>query len=471
MSGHSDKINNGSVGRICPQAIPFWGIAAQNGGKVPSSLPPVDPRTTEDCLFLDVVVPGSILNQSSSQQQPGKGAPVLVWIYGGGYTYGEKSSYSPAGLIKASQVADPNGVIFVSLNYRLGAFGFLSGPTFQTDGTANAGLYDQRLALQWIQDRIHLFGGDPSRVTVFGESAGGGSIMHQITAFGGLKGPAPFKQALPQSPGFLLVTGANEQESTFNEFLRLLNVSSLAEARALPSEALITANSAQIDIQSPYGQFTYGPVVDGLFAPALPGQLLQRGQFDHSLNLMVGHNADEGFVFTDPRITNNTGFLNVLDSNFADLPPASLSYITQTLYPPIFDGSRGYTSQFGRVALTISEGLFSCNTNYLARAYGNNTHNYLFSVPPGIHGEDVPYTFYGGGLPNELVIAPSTATALQEYITSFAIQGLPSGPGLPVFPAYGSQAQVENLNATSIMQIRDPAANERCLWWQKGLVS
>lgn len=67
------------------------------------------------------------------------------------------------------------------MNYRLGAFGWLSGPTFQADGTANAGLYDQRFALQWVQQHIAKFGGDPKRVTVFGESAGGGSIMHQIT--------------------------------------------------------------------------------------------------------------------------------------------------------------------------------------------------------------------------------------------------------------------------------------------------
>ena len=83
----------------------------------------------------------------------------------------------------------------------MGAFGWLAGPTLQSDGTANAGLYDQRLALEWVEKNIHLFGGDPCRVTVLGESAGGGSIMHQITAHGGLKGPAPFQQAIMQSPG------------------------------------------------------------------------------------------------------------------------------------------------------------------------------------------------------------------------------------------------------------------------------
>ena len=103
-------------------------------------------------------------------------AKLRRWIYGGGYTTGSKD-YNPAGLIERGE----DGVIYVSLNYRLGAFGWLAGPTFQSNGTANAGLYDQRLALEWVQQYIHLFGGDPNRVTVFGESAGGGSIMHQIT--------------------------------------------------------------------------------------------------------------------------------------------------------------------------------------------------------------------------------------------------------------------------------------------------
>ena len=173
------------------------GLASMAG-----SLPSQDPRTTEDCLFLDVVVPQSIFKGASNATNLTSGAPVLVWIYGGGFTAGVKDAYSPAGLIKASQVNSTAGIIFVSLNYRLGAFGWLSGPTLQSNGTANAGLYDQRLALQWVQDKIHLFGGDPNRVTVIGESAGGGSIMHQITAFGGLNGRAPFQQAVLQSPGF-----------------------------------------------------------------------------------------------------------------------------------------------------------------------------------------------------------------------------------------------------------------------------
>ena len=97
---------------------------------------------------------------------------ILVWIYGGGFSTGDKSVLNgggPSGLIHRSN----DSIIYVALNYRLGAFGWLSGPTFQQSGTANAGLHDQQFALKWVQKYIHLFGGDPGKVTVMGQSAGG----------------------------------------------------------------------------------------------------------------------------------------------------------------------------------------------------------------------------------------------------------------------------------------------------------
>lgn len=211
---------------VCPQAGPLWGLTVQDfladyfagersfnrsdfESPLPagfsldninlhslntSIIPPADPRTTEDCLFLDVIVPQSIFNKKKSKKNR-RGAAVLVWIYGGGYTGGSKTGgFNPTGLLARSEDNGDDGVIYVAINYRLGAFGWLSGPTFQENGTANAALHDQRFALEWVQKHIGKFGGDPKRVTVFGESAGGGSIMGQITAYGGKKGPAPFAQ-------------------------------------------------------------------------------------------------------------------------------------------------------------------------------------------------------------------------------------------------------------------------------------
>lgn len=143
------------------------------------------------------------------------------------------------------------------LNIISGAFGWLSGPSFSKDGLPNAGFYDQRLALNWVKRNIHRFGGDPSRVTVFGESAGGGSVAFQITAFGGERGKAPFQQAIMQSPGFVPPTGKFEQEQNFQTFLDLLNVNSLEAARSLSTKVLQTANEYQVRT-SRAGTWTFG---------------------------------------------------------------------------------------------------------------------------------------------------------------------------------------------------------------------
>jgi carboxylesterase type B len=417
---------------------------------------------------LDVFVPEDVLSKAGK----GYGAPVLVWIYGGGYTAGEKNN-NPAGLLAASNSSTNGDVIYVAMNYRLGAMGWMGGPSFQAEGgVSNLGLYDQRFALEWVQENIHLFGGDKNRVTVFGESAGGGSIVHQITAYGGTNGSAPFQQAVPQSPGWLPTTSVVTQEDIYQKFLSLTNTTSLAELRALPSKEIIRANAQQVAYDSAYGSFTYGPVVDGLFAPQQPAQLLAQGRFDHNVRVMVGHNANEGLLFTPLYIPSEDALDAQIQAAFSNAPPSSINYITQTLYPPVFDGSLGYTNNVERGSLIISEGVFTCNTNYLSRAYGNQTYSYLFAIPPAIHGQDIPYTYYDGGARSSSptgVQNVTVARALQEFITSFAETGVPDAEGVKQFNMYGSDANVLELNVTGVMDVRDSNANARCAWWQKAL--
>ncbi|KAF1991501.1 carboxylesterase family protein [Aulographum hederae CBS 113979] len=505
------EVQTGAQGRICPQASPIWeGVQYQlvvepviNNGtwdqseyslakagnalsvlEVSSPDFPQDPRATEDCLFLDVVVPRKAFE--SAGQSNGSGAPVLVWIYGGGYVNGEKGRFNsgdPAGLLSRSASTQNQDMIYVSLNYRLGAFGWLSGSLIAENGVANAGLYDQRFALEWVQKKIHLFGGDPQHVTVIGESAGGGSIMHQTTAYGGTRGPAPFQRAIPQSPGFFPAASKSLQDRITASFLDYCNVSTIDEARNLPSSDLILANSRQI-MHSSYSTYTYGPTVDGVFVPDTPSRLLAAGKFDRNVEVMVGHNGDEGLYFADPFIRTESNLTDFLTLNFPTAPMDVLDFITTSLYPPDYSGRYGYLDIFSRVNLLISELLFTCNNVYLATSKpGNETYSYLFNVSTALHGQDIAYTFFTPATSNlsdddyGSPIIPKIVDVLQDYIVSFTVSGEPASKveGIPDLLLYGNNATTQVIQGNgstgiwSVFRQSELEMTGRCAWWALGL--
>ncbi|KAI8725713.1 Carboxylic ester hydrolase [Fusarium sp. LHS14.1] len=398
-------IQDGSESRICPQNYPPWmatiGWVPEYllSGTVPnttaearpstntSSTPPRDPSQDGDCLFLDVVVSQEAFKKAGQ----GYGAPVLVWIYGGGYAIGSKTSG-----------------------------------------------YDPR-------------------------------------TYGGRE-PAPFQQAIIQSPAWTPIAATYTQEQRFQDFLRFANVSSLAEARGLPTDQLMDANDRQI-FASPYGSYGFGPSVDGVFVTQDPKAALAQGHFDASVRIMVGQNSNEGLLFTPP-ITDDAQYLDFVRSNFPTARDDAIDHITNTLYPPIFDGSRGYRDQVGRAALTMGEGTFVCNAYALDRAYGNRS-SYLFDVFPGLHAQDVEHTFYKPdvvyqGLPVLTMWGDNQTIAyvMQDYFTSFAIQGIPESQedGLSDVLTYGDDVTLTVLSKDGIVTRRDPAANERCAWWQTVLI-
>lgn len=295
--------------------------------------------------------------------------------------------------------------------------------------------------------------------------------MHQITAYGGNGGPSPFKQAIIQSPGWVPIMDDETPEATLQQFLGVLNVSTIDEARKLSSEKLIAANAYQITTKSGWGSFVYGPVVDGTFVPDLPGRLLAEGNFDHNLNIMVGHNSNEGLIFTSPDSRNETGVAALLLQNFPYMKKNVSDYITNVLYPPIYDGSYGYTSSVTRAALVTADLALVCNNDYLNRAYHNQTYAYELSIPPGLHGDDVPYTFFNNGTTpvgsSRLNVQNVTvAEVMQDYFTSFTQCGKPSSPLGPPFHRYGQQGSLLNLGNYSISAEREPTDSPRCRFWQ-----
>jgi len=414
-----------------------------------------------------------------------------------GFAFGQKNvktstqyvTGNPAGLLALAKEEDEEGVgiIYVTLNYRVsnlvliygtvlnnrkgGAFGFLSGPNLQTNGTANAGLLDQRLALEWVQRNIHLFGGDRDRVTVFGQSAGAGSIMHQITAYGGLRGKVPFQQAILQSPGFQPYPGNWQQDQVLQSYLAALNVTTIDQARKLPYESLRRANQDVVG-RSPYGQFTFSPAVDGSFVPALPSNLLLHGAFDKSIRIMTGYNANETFLFVDKSNLTNDAYVTNIKHSLPGAQPAVVDFITNTLYPDpttAHNSSLPYDDALGRFLLSSSESSFTCNTLYLNRAFRDQAFGYKWSVPPAYHGLDVPYTFYNGPNPAVHNGTESLAVSLQTYLTTFAMTGSPNRAGAAPMPLFESSENILDVSVAGLKPIKDPQANVRCEWLQKTL--
>ncbi|KAI6711462.1 hypothetical protein JHW43_006018 [Diplocarpon mali] len=494
-TGTSKTIEDGGSGPItCFQASTAWQQTtfrylfgqplSQLSEAVPtldsfnfSSVAPLTAGASEDCLFLDVMVPTDIYAKKAA-----KGASVLVWIHGGGYVAGGKSaagsSGNPAGIIARSLEKDGEGVVFVSMNYRLGVTGWLAGSSFQADAPPNLGLYDQRLALQWVQDNISKFGGDPERVTVAGESAGGGSIMFQLGAHGS-QDKAPFQQAILQSPAFNSGTTPAAEEDVFQSVLtyasRVSNktMASVADLRTLTSEQMHAVNYITNSL-SPFGIYPVGPAIDGTFVPAMPAQFLAAGQFDASVKVMVARNAKEGELFTSPFVTNETSFEMNVRRAFPGASDRAVADIA-ALYPPAYDGSSGYTTPFQRMATVQADAIFVCHTHWLNQAFDNNTYAYYFATPPGYHGADIAHTFYDGS-PGRTIFGSAVdvpvATTLQDYMTSFAMTSSPNraGGAAPEFPLYGAERNTLLLNTTGLGTVlADPSSDRRCDFWQGGL--
>ncbi|KAL8631018.1 hypothetical protein Q9189_003299, partial [Teloschistes chrysophthalmus] len=460
-----EYVSDGSLGYICPQAQPQWFTQANTAlGNLSAVISPAasSQAENEDCLFLDVIVPIRIFQQRASRK---KLAPVLFNIHGGGFFIGEKRAlYPPNGLLEAAN----NDFIYVSINYRkqLGAFGFLSHlqPSSDNVTSPNAGLLDQRFALKWVHKYIHLFGGDPHQVTITGESAGGGSVQYQTTAYGGAKETNLFIRGIAQSPAPCLSDPVYPALGA-NLFLQNAGVGNLTAARRLSTQVLQQAN---INAQNatPFNVFYFGPTVDADFIPNILPRSYSQGKYVKTLELVAANNQDETRFLGNQSIETNADFDNWVHINFPSAPSKIQNEIINRIYPPVYDGSSPYATPQERSDLAVREYLISCQTVSIANAYKNQTHNYIFSIAPAIHAQDLAYTYYPNGATPDFY--PNIAITLQRYLTNFVLTGDPNKDGLSPWPAFGPNAAALNLTETGISQTTSDSANSRCAFWNQG---
>jgi carboxylesterase type B len=190
---------------------------------------------------------------------------------------------------------------------------------------------------------------------------------------------------------------------------------------------------------------------------------------------MAGHNSNESVPFTPTDIATDAELQAYVAESLPDASAATLSYMLSVVYPPVFDGTYGYWSEFGRLAQIEGDFFFSCSTNFLATAFKNETYNYIFAYPPGYHAEDVPYTFFNGDtttIDDGLPVNPTLARELQDYLMSFAKTSNPNYVGsTQTFPEYGSEGSVLEFTYYGLTTGIDDMKNARCTWLQQSLAA
>ncbi|KAF9531408.1 alpha beta-hydrolase [Crepidotus variabilis] len=349
-----------------------------------------DLGTSEDCLFLNVFVPGKVGDS--------KNLPVVAWIHGGGYIEGGAgysfygyNGYNGNDLIRAS-----NGTaIVVVFQYRLGVFGFLAGQKVKDGGVLNAGLLDQQFALKWIQDNISKFGGDPQKVTIWGESAGAGSVLQHLVANGGKTNPPLFRAAITSSTFLPSQYKYNDRipETMYNRTLAVAGCTTAKDSlqclRGTDVSTLQIANTA-ISQSGFFGTFTWVPVVDGSFISDRPTVLLKQGKVN-SNNYLGVTNVDEGSIFVNqnlPVVSPTTPLLYV--ANLFPVMEVSNATAATQVY-----SSFGTTYQQG--VQMMADSIFLCPTYYVLKAFEKKAaFKSEFAIPPGSHGNDLAYYWPDG---------------------------------------------------------------------------
>lgn len=263
-----------SDGHKCIQIDPSK-LPTPPGGRAPLHGPTNSDTESEDCLFLDLYVPKSVI-----EGQGDPPAPVVVWVYGGAFAYGSKDPTGPLNTGQSLLRRSDYKTIFVVGNYRVGAYGWLAGDYMQKVGQPNAGLYDQALLFEWVQKYIGQVNGDNKQVSAFGESAGASSILHHIIREGGRRDPT-FKRFAVQSPAFEWAwdnSPDGKLDVIYKNFSSLAGCGHSFDIDCLrASKNLSEANQELFNSVRQTGLFPIGPAVDGDWVQTIPTVSFSKG--------------------------------------------------------------------------------------------------------------------------------------------------------------------------------------------------
>jgi len=432
---------------------------------------------SEDCLYLNVYTP-----TLPGGDEGGDGRlPVLVWIHGGGLTQDAGRNYDPAKL-----AAD--GVVVVTINYRLGALGFLAHPALASrpGGPAgNYGLMDQQAALRWVQDNIEAFGGDPGNVTIAGESAGGLSVLAHLVSTGsrGL-----FQKAIVESGAFAL----NQQplataEAAGEAFATAAgcpgqSAQTAACLRNLPVANLVTPNFVEIP-----------GVVDGKVLTEPIGTALAAGRFAH-VPVLNGTNHDEERLFVSLGITVSQGTDVFIPEHNQVTPGGYQGDIAVALGVPAARAAAiaaeyplaAYSSPNVAFSALVGDASFACPALQIDTLTSQRVPTYAYEfnddnapqpftrpglVPPvATHTSELQYLF---DLPNAPFPAPlsadqqALAASMRAAWANFAATGNPASAAVP-WPAFSDSAQMLSLVPPQPQLETDFAARHHCAFWAAG---
>ena len=464
---------------------PWWGVRDATAFAPSCPQPPsrsVPGPFSEDCLYLNVytpTLPGGDQDHRWRNGGDDGGLPVLVWIHGGGLTQDAGRDYDPAKL-----AAD--GVAVVTINYRLGALGFLAHPALASrpGGPAgNYGLMDQQAALRWVQDNIWQFGGDPRNVTIAGESAGGLSVLAQMVSTGarGL-----FQKAIIESGSFAL----NQRPLATAEASGEAFAGSLGCTGQTAQTAQCLRNLPVTDLVTP--SFVEIPgVVDGKVLTEPIGTALAAGRFAR-VPVLNGTNHEEEALFVALGLTVSQG----TDVPIAQQPvtdpanyqaniaqalgvPAARAAAIAAEYPPGTDPAAAFTTLVGDAS-------FACPALQIDTLTSQRVPTYAYELnddnapqpftPPGLvppvatHTSELQYLF---DLPNAPFPAPlsadqqALAASMRAAWANFAATGYPASAAVP-WPAFSDSAQMLSLVPPQPQVETDFAARHHCAFWAAG---